>query len=172
MQEDSLSKIVSIEKEITLSGRKFIVKPPTISDIAETNDFISKKKKEKRKEILLEKTQIMKDLPSDMPYEEKMKFLLEMFPQPTTLEQKMKIMESFPKDWDEKQKQKQLLIIMNERDGLEFEETLYLLWRLLNKKYKEITFEDVKEMVSLGDLEEVYKAISIDSEGSQVKNGK
>lgn len=172
MSESAFPKIVNAEKEITLGGKKFIVKSPTISDIADTNEYISHKKKEKRKETFIERTQIMKELPPDMPYEEKIKFISEIYPLPMSAEQKMKILESFPKEMSEKEKQKQLLIILNERDGLEFEETLYLLWKILKKSQKEMTFQEVKEIVSLNDLTEVYRAISMEDEETAAKNDK
>ena len=119
---DNLASVVGLEKTIVLSGRKFVVKSPTISDVAAANEYFSKKKKDKKKGLLLEKAEILKSLPQEMPYEEKMSFVSELYPKPMTVEEKAKIMESFPKEMDEKEKIKRLIMISGDRGDDNFDE--------------------------------------------------
>lgn len=174
---DNLSSIVGLEKTLVLSGRKFIVKSPTISDIAAANEYLFKKKKERKKGILIEKAEILKTLPQEMPYEEKMSFISELYPKPMTVEEKVKIMESFPKEMVEKEKIKRLIMLSGDRNDDnfdEYEQTLFLLWRIVSKKEKNISLEELKDLVSVEDLSEITKILNPDSEsdenGIQVKN--
>lgn len=175
---DNLANIVGLEKTIVLSGRKFTVKSPSISDIAAANEYLSKKRKERKKGVLLEKAEILRSLPQDMPYEEKMSFISELYPKPMTVEEKAKIMESFPKEMPEKEKIKRLIMLSGDRtdDSFdEYEQTLFLLWRIVSKKEKNISLEELKDLVSIDDLSEITKVLNPDSEsdenGIQVKNG-
>lgn len=158
--ENSLKKLLNVPVLITIAGKEFKASSPTLKDLAEAQQHVKDLKKAKRKEALKERLDLLAELPKDMPQAEKKELLDSFIPQELTPQEKLDLIESLPANLPEVEKQKRLAFAVIEKDGTEWAEALFILFKCLQKNHKEMTFQDVENLVTIKDLKNVLEVIN------------
>ena len=105
-----------------------------------------------------------------MTLDEKKQVINSILPPELTPKDKLELLVSMPDSWDEEKKNKHLLRLVLERDGVEWMETLFILWTCIKKNHSEIKLEDIKNCVTPNDLDAILKVISPKKVGGSEKN--
>lgn len=164
-----LTVLGNIASSVTFGGKEFKVSKPSLKDIAEAQQFAKSQKQEHRKEYIKQYTELLAMLPTTMSMEEKKQTILSILPAELTPIDKIKLIADMPESWNEEQKNRQLNRIVLEREGVEWDESLYLVYKCL-EKHQKVTFDEVKSLISVNDLETVVKIVSPSKEKGKEKN--
>lgn len=159
-EENSLKKLLNIPASVTIGGKEFKASSPTLKDLAEAQQHIKELKKAKRKEALKERLDLLLELPKDMPVSEKKELLDSFLPLEITPQEKLKLIDSLPTNLADEEKQTRLALVLMEKDGTEWSEALFLLFKCLQKNHKEITLQEVESLVTIKDLKTVLEIIN------------
>lgn len=165
-----LSVFANVPNSITLNGKNYKTSSPTLQDLAEAENYGKELKQNKRKEYIKQYTELFSQLPKEMSLEEKKQVIISVLPSDLTPKDKIELLVSMPDSWDEEKKNKQLLRLVLERNGVEWMETLYILWLCIKKNHPEVKLDDIKNYATADDLDDILKAISPKKIGSSEKN--
>lgn len=165
-----LQVMANVPKTIILNEREFKVSSPTLQDLAEAETFSKELKQNRRKEYIKQYLELFSQLPKEMSLDEKKQIVNNILPPELTPKDKIELLASMPDSWDDDKKNKQLMRFVMERDGIEWTETLYILWLCINKNHSDIKLDDIKKWTTSNDLENILKAISPNKVGGSEKN--
>ena len=165
-----LSILSGTPSTIILNNKIYKVSPPTLQDLSEAEVYGKEIKQSKRKEYIKQYTELFSQLPKEMSMEEKKQIINSILPSDLTPKDKIDLLAAMPDSWGDEKKNKQLLRLVLERDGVEWMETLYILWLCIKKNHTEVKLEDIKNCVTADDLDNILKAISPKKAGSSEKN--
>lgn len=158
--ENELQTMLNIPMSITLNGQEFKVSRPSLKDLGEAQQYVQAIKKENRKKFLREKIELISSLPKDMPEAEKKELVDSILVPELSPKEKAEIISSFPVGMAEEEKQKRLSMFVIEKDGTEWAEALYILYKCIKKNHPEVTREQIEDMVTISDLKAVLTAIT------------
>lgn len=165
-----LTTMANVSDSLTLNNKVFKVSPPTLQDLAEAEVYGKELKQVKRKEYIKQYTELFNSLPKEMGLEEKKQVINSILPPELTPKDKLELLVSMPDSWDEEKKNKHLIRLVLERDGVEWMETLFILWTCIRKNHAEVKLEDIKNCVTPNDLDAILKVISPKKAGGSEKN--
>ena len=165
-----LSIMANISSSLILGDKTFRLSPPTLSDLAEAEVYGKELKQVKRKEYIKQYTELFSHLPKEMSLEEKKQVINSILPPELTPKDKLELLVSMPDSWDEERKNKHLMRLVLERDGVEWMETLFILWTCIKKNHSEVKLDDIKNCVTPNDLDAILKVISPKKAGGSEKN--
>jgi hypothetical protein len=165
-----LTILANTSNTLNLNGKVYRVSPPTLQDLAEAESFGKELKQNKRKDYIKQYTELFSQLPKEMLMEEKKQIINSILPSNLTPKDKIDLLAAMPDSWDDEKKNKQLMRLVLERDGVEWMETLYILWLCIRKNQPDVTLEDIKNCVTADDLDNILKVISPKKTGSSEKN--
>lgn len=155
---------------VTLGGREFKFSKPSLKDIADAQQFSKNQKQEHRKEYIKNFTELLTSLPATLTIEEKKQVIITLLPSELTPSDKIKLFSEMPDSWTEEQKYKLLNRLALEREGMEWDESLYLVFKCL-EKHQKITFDEVKNIITVNDLDSIVKMVSASrTKDNKIKN--
>lgn len=169
LAEETLKKMLNTPVSITLGGKEFKASSPTLQDLSDAQQHVKQAKKVKRKEALQERIALMQELPKDLTASEKKELLDSFLPPEITPQEKLKLIDSLPLTLSDEEKQKRLALVLIEKDGTEWSEAVFLLYKCLQKNHPDLKLEDVEKLVTLKDLKNVLKVINPSDEGVSAK---
>ena len=165
-----LEIMANISSNLSLNNIVYKVSPPTLQDLAEAEAYGKELKQVKRKEYIKQYTELFSQLPKEMSLDEKKQVINSILPAELTPKDKLELLVSMPDSWDEEKKNKHLMRLVLERDGVEWMETLFILWTCIKKNHSEVKLDDIKNCVTPNDLDAILKVISPKKAGGSEKN--
>jgi len=165
-----LQILANTPNTLNLNGQIYRVNPPTLQDLSEAESYGKELKQKKRVEYIKQIYELFSQMPKEMSMEEKKQIINSVLPADLTPKDKIDLLAAMPDSWDDEKKNKQILRLVLERDGVEWMETLYILWLCVKKNQPDIKLEDIKNCVTADDLDNILKVISPKKAGGSEKN--
>lgn len=155
---------------IVLGGKKYKISTPTLKILAEVETYGKELKQNKRKDYIKQYIELLGTLPKDMSQEEKKEFLKTILPGELTPKDKLDLLAAMPDTWTDEKKNFQMNKFLLEREGIEWMETLYLLWLCIKVNHPEVQLEEIRSIVTTNDIDVIIKAVTPKKLGVSEKN--